>query len=232
LAAASKMPAKNVPEEGWNMIIAIDGPAASGKGTLAKRIAEHFGFHHLDTGLLYRAVARDVRASDGSLDNADDAARAARDLDPGTLDDPTLRHPGLGNAASVVAKIAAVRTILLQFQQKFADQPPGAVLDGRDIGTVVCPHADVKIFVIADTEVRADRRYTELKSRGEAVTREQIFETIAMRDKRDSERADSPMKPAADALLLDTTRLGIDETFDAAVELIKRKIGQPGAPQS
>jgi cytidylate kinase len=226
------MPAKHIREEGNGMIIAIDGPAASGKGTLAKRIADHFGFHHLDTGLLYRAVARDVRAFDGSLDSADDAGRAARDLDPATLDDPTLRHPGLGNAASVVAKIAAVRTILLQFQQKFANQLPGAVLDGRDIGTVVCPHADVKIFVVAETAVRAERRYSELKSRGEAVTREQIHETIAMRDKRDSERADSPMKPAADALLLDTTRLSIDETFDAAVELIKRKISQPGARQS
>jgi len=211
------------------MIIAIDGPAASGKGTLAKRIADHFGFHHLDSGLLYRAVARDVRALDGSLESVDDAAKAARGLDPATLDDPTLRHPGLGSAASVVAQIPSVRTILLEFQQDFAHQEPGAVLDGRDIGTVVCPNANVKIFVVADTAVRAERRFLELSGRGEAVTREGIHETIASRDKRDSERAESPMKPAQDAMLLDTTKLGIEETFDAAVELIKRKIGQPGA---
>ncbi len=211
------------------MIIAIDGPAASGKGTLAKRIADHFGFHHLDTGLIYRAVARDVRAFDGALDSPKDAGRAAENLNPATLDDPTLRHPGIGNAASVVAQHSVVRDIVREFQQNFAAQPPGAVLDGRDIGTVVCPHAIVKIFVVADTKVRAERRFLELKNRGEAVTRTEIFDQIARRDRRDSEREDSPMKPAADALLLDTTKLGIDETFDAAVELIKRKIGQLGA---
>lgn len=211
------------------MIIAIDGPAASGKGTLAKRIADHFGYHHLDTGLIYRAVARDVRAVDGALDSAEDAGKAARELDPATFDDPTLRHPGIGNAASVVAQIPAVRDILRAFQQKFAAQPPGAVLDGRDIGTVVCPDADVKLFIVADTEVRAERRYLELVNRGEAVDQDEIFDQIARRDKRDRERADSPMQAAADALLLDTTKLDIDEAFDAAVELIKRKIGQPGA---
>ncbi|MBU2533812.1 MAG: (d)CMP kinase [Alphaproteobacteria bacterium] len=211
------------------MIIAIDGPAASGKGTLAKRIADYYGFHHLDTGLLYRAVARDVRAANGVLDNADDAARAAERLDPATLADPTLRHPGLGNAASVVAQIPRVRDILLAVQHAFAGRQPGAVLDGRDIGTIVCPQADVKIFVIADTAVRAERRFRELKGRGEAVTRQQIFDTISQRDKRDTERADSPMRPAPDALLLDTTELDIEEAFDAAIELIKRKIGQPGA---
>ncbi|MGI9475300.1 MAG: (d)CMP kinase [Hyphomicrobiaceae bacterium] len=211
------------------MIIAIDGPAASGKGTLAKRIAGHFGLHHLDTGLIYRAVARDVRAVDGALDSPEDAGKAARELDPTTLDDPTLRHPGIGNAASVVAQIPVVREVLRAFQQKFAARPPGVVLDGRDIGTVVCPDADVKLFIVADTEVRAERRYLELVNRGEAVDRAEIFDQIARRDKRDSERTDSPMKPAADALLLDTTKLGIDEAFDAAVELIKRKIGQPGA---
>jgi cytidylate kinase len=214
------------------MIIAIDGPAASGKGTLAKRIADHFGLHHLDTGLIYRAVARDVRAVDGALDSPEDAGKAAASLDLATLDDPTLRHPGIGSAASIVAQIPAVRTILRKFQVNFAGQPPGVVLDGRDIGTVVCPHADVKIFVVADTAVRAERRYLELKSRGEVVTRDETFRTIAERDKRDSERPDSPMKPAADAVLLDTTKLSIDHAFDAAVELIKRKIGQPGASHS
>jgi len=211
------------------MIIALDGPAASGKGTLARRIAEHFGLRHLDTGLLYRAVARDVRAVGGALDNPDDTAAAARQLDPATFDDPTLRHPGIGNAASVVARIPLVREILLEFQHQFATQPPGAVLDGRDIGTIVFPNADAKIFVIADPRVRADRRYLELKDRGEMVTREQIFETITERDRRDRERDDAPMKPAHDALLLDTTNLSIDEALDAAIVLIKRKISQPGA---
>jgi len=210
------------------MIIALDGPAASGKGTLARRIAEHFGLRHLDTGLLYRAVARDVRAVDGALDNPADAAAAAQNLDPATLNDPTLRHPGIGNAASVVAQVSVVRDILLKFQQQFASQPPGAVLDGRDIGTVVCPDADVKIFVVADPRVRAERRYAELKDRGEAVTPEQILDTILERDKRDRERPDSPMKPAQDALLLDTTKLSIEGSLDAAIELIKRKISQPG----
>jgi CMP/dCMP kinase len=210
------------------LIIAIDGPAASGKGTLARRIAQHFGYHHLDTGLLYRAVARDVRAMEGRLDDPADAARAARALDPDTLDDPTLRHPGLGNAASVVAQITQVRRILLEFQHDFAKKPPGVVLDGRDIGTVVCPDADVKIFVVADPRVRAERRYLELIARGEAVTREQILDQIQSRDQRDRDRADSPLKPADDALLLDTTDLDISGAFDAVVGLIKRKIGQPG----
>ena len=211
------------------MIIAIDGPAASGKGTLARRIAEHFGYHHLDTGLLYRAVARDVRAAEGRLDDPGDAANAAAALDVATLDDPTLRHPGLGNAASVVAQIPEVRRILLEFQHAFAEKPPGAVLDGRDIGTVVCPDAEVKIFVVADARVRAERRYLELVGRGEAVTREEILDLIQRRDQRDRDRADSPLKPADDALLLDTTDLDIDGAFDAAVGLIMRKIGQPGA---
>ena len=206
------------------MIIAIDGPAASGKGTLARRIAAHYGFHHLDTGLLYRAVARDVRARDGILDCAEDATRAAKALDPETLDDPTLRHPGIGNAASVVAQIPQVRSVLLEFQKSFARQAPGAVLDGRDIGTVVTPRADVKIFVVADTAVRARRRFLELTARGEAVTEQEIFETIRRRDERDEARENSPMRPADDALLLDTTNLDIDEAFDAAVELITRKI--------
>ncbi len=211
------------------MIIAIDGPAASGKGTLARRIALHFGYHHLDTGLLYRAVARDVRAAEGRLDDPGDAARAAAPRDSATLDDPTLRHPGLGNAASVVAQIPEVRRTLLAFQHAFAKKPPGAVLDGRDIGTVVCPDAEVKIFVVADARVRAERRYLELVGRGEAVSREEILVQIQRRDQRDRDRADSPLKPADDALLLDTTDLDIDGAFDAAVGLIMRKIGQPGA---
>ncbi|MCB1526958.1 MAG: (d)CMP kinase [Hyphomicrobiaceae bacterium] len=208
------------------MIIAIDGPAASGKGTLARRIAAHFGYQCLDTGLLYRAVARDLRAAEQPLDNVEAAEWAARSLDPATLDDIGLRHPGVGEAASVVAKIPQVRAALLAFQRDFAAQEPGAVLDGRDIGTVVCPNADVKLFINADVEVRARRRFEELSGRGEPVTYDRVLETIKARDARDSGRADAPMSIAADALLLDTTNLDIEAAFDAAVGLIKRKIGQ------
>jgi CMP/dCMP kinase len=208
------------------MIIAIDGPAASGKGTLAKRIADHFGLAYLDTGLLYRAVARDVLARDASLDDEAVATMVARTIDPATLNDPNLRLPGVGEAASVVARIPAVRAALLHFQHDFARQEPGAVLDGRDIGTVVCPDADVKIFVTADAPVRARRRYEELRQRGEPVTFEGVLDIIQRRDARDSGRADAPMRAADDAILLDTSNLDIEAAFDAAVGLIKRKIGQ------
>jgi cytidylate kinase len=208
------------------MIIAIDGPAASGKGTLAKRIADHFGLAYLDTGLLYRAVARDVLARDASLDDEAVATTVARTIDPATLNDPNLRLPGVGEAASVVARIPAVRAALLHFQHDFARQEPGAVLDGRDIGTVVCPDADVKIFVTADAPVRARRRYEELRQRGEPVTFEGVLDIIQRRDARDSGRADAPMRAADDAILLDTSNLDIEAAFDAAVGLIKRKIGQ------
>lgn len=208
------------------MIIAIDGPAASGKGTLAKRVAAHFGYACLDTGLLYRAVARDLRAAEQPLDNVAAAEWAARSLDPASLDDASLRHPGVGEAASMVAKIPGVRAALLAVQREFAAQEPGAVLDGRDIGTVVCPDADVKLFIKAQVEIRARRRYEELKKRGEPVTYERVLETIKARDARDSGRADAPMAIAPDALLLDTTNLDIEAAFDAAVGLIKRKIGQ------
>jgi cytidylate kinase len=208
------------------MIIAIDGPAASGKGTLAKRVAAHFGLAVLDTGLLYRAVARDVLAQDGSLEDEKLAASIARTLDPDSLHDHSLRLPGVGDAASVVAKFPKVRAALLELQRDFARQEPGAVLDGRDIGTVVCPDADVKIFVTATAEVRARRRYAEQAARGEPVTYEGVLASIRQRDARDAGRADAPMKMADDAILLDTTELDIEAAFDAAVGLIKRKIGQ------
>lgn len=211
------------------MIIAIDGPAASGKGTLAKRVAAHFGLPYLDTGLLYRAVARDLIDGGHRLEDEAAAVRAAQALDPATLDDPDLRAPGVGEAASVVAKVGAVRAALLAFQRQFAHQGAGAVLDGRDIGTVVCPAAEVKIFVTADARVRARRRYDELHSRGGDLDQESVLEMIRKRDERDTGRADSPMRPADDAILLDTTELDIEAAFDAAIELIKRKIGQQGA---
>ncbi len=208
------------------MIIAIDGPAASGKGTLAKRIAEHLGYACLDTGLLYRAVARDVLARGQSLDDEAFAAQAARMLDTATLDDPELRSPGAGDAASVVAKFPAVRHALLALQRAFAAQQPGAVLDGRDIGTVVCPDADIKIFVTADLAVRARRRFEELRRRGDPVTLEAVTEVLRLRDERDQSRADAPMRAAGDADLLDTTEMDIEAAFDAAVGLIKRRIAR------
>jgi CMP/dCMP kinase len=208
------------------MIIAIDGPAASGKGTLARKVAAHFGLAYLDTGALYRAVARDIRHGDGALDDPKTAARAARNLDPASLADPGLRDPGVGDAASIVARIPEVRAALLEFQRNFAQQLPGVVLDGRDIGTVVLPHATVKIFVVAGTGVRARRRFLELEARGEPVTYDAVLDLLRRRDERDMNRDASPLKAAADALLLDTSEMDIETSFDAAVELITRKIGQ------
>lgn len=208
------------------MIIAIDGPAASGKGTIARRVAEHFGLHVLDTGLLYRAVARDLMARGFKLEDTWAAVAAARNLVPETLEDPGLRENGIGEAASIVARIPEVRAALLDYQRAFARREPGAVLDGRDIGTVVCPEADVKIFVAAKPEVRARRRHLELQAREDDISYEQVLDMILRRDERDANRADAPMRPAEDADLLDTSALDIEAAFDAAVRLIKRKIGQ------
>jgi len=208
------------------MIIAIDGPAASGKGTLAKRIAAHFGLPHLDTGLLYRAVARDVRRRGGSLEDLRSAAAAARELEPASLDDAALRGPGLAEAASVVAKFPEVRQALLGVQRAFAAQEPGAVLDGRDIGTVVCPQATVKLYVTAAPEVRARRRHLEMVGRGETVTYQHVLADIRRRDERDAGREAAPMRPACDAILLDTSNLAIETAFEMAVEAIVRKVGQ------
>lgn len=210
------------------MIIAIDGPAASGKGTLAKRIAAHFKLPHLDSGLLYRAVARDVLGGGGQLEDPGAAAAAARKIDPGTLDDPYLRGSEIGEAASVVARFAEVRAALLAFQRDFARQPGGAALDGRDIGTAVCPDADVKIYVTAAAEVRARRRQLELQGRGEVVPYEAVLADIQRRDERDAGRSASPMRPAVDAVLLDTSNLDIEAAFDTAVGVISRKVGQRG----
>jgi cytidylate kinase len=210
------------------MIIAIDGPAASGKGTLAKRIAVHFRLAHLDTGLLYRAAARDVCKSGGALDDPAAAAAAAANLDPASLTDPGLRDPGLGEAASVVARIPQVRAAMLAYQRAFAQRPEGAVLDGRDIGTVVCPDADVKLYVTASPEARAERRYREKLTRGEAVTLAAVLDDIRRRDARDAGREASPMRPADDAFLLDTSNLDIEAAFDTAVGVILRKVAQRG----
>ena len=210
------------------MIIAIDGPAASGKGTLARRIAAHYGYHHLDTGTLYRAVARDILKRGLKLDDVWAGVIAARVLDPASLSDPALRGRTAGEAASVVASIPEVRSTLLKFQQEFSRRAPGTVLDGRDIGNVVCPHANVKIYVTASPEERARRRFSELQAAGGTLSADQVLADIRIRDKRDSERATAPMKPAEDAVLLDTTHLDIDAAFRAAVDLITTRTGLAG----
>ncbi|MFA5899727.1 MAG: (d)CMP kinase [Hyphomicrobium sp.] len=208
------------------MIIAIDGPAASGKGTLAKRIADLWGLPCLDTGLLYRAVARDVVVRGFRLEDLWAGVAMARSIDPAELCDLELRTPKAGDAASIVARMAPIRAALLAYQRDFAAQPGGAVLDGRDIGTVVCPGAAAKIYVTARPEVRARRRYNEYLARSQAVTYEEILSDILKRDERDASRGSAPMRQALDADLLDTSDLDIEAAFDAAVGLIKRKIGQ------
>ena len=210
------------------LIIAIDGPAASGKGTLAKRVAERYGLAWLDTGLLYRAVARDVAAKGGKLDDAQAAMAAALEIKADSLSDPGLRGPRAGDDASVVAKIPEVRAALLCYQRAFARHGKGAVLDGRDIGTIVCPDADVKIFVTASDETRAKRRHLEHQARGEDVTCEQILDDLRRRDARDSSRPISPLKPAADAIVLDTTNLNADQAFDAALKAIEERLARTG----
>ena len=208
------------------MIIAIDGPAASGKGTLAKLIAAHWGLPCLDTGLLYRAVARDVAARGYRLTDAWAALALARSLDPQTLGDAGLRGAGAGEAASIVASMPQVRLALLDYQRAFAAQPGGAVLDGRDIGTVVCPQADAKIYVTARPQVRAWRRFIERRAQSEAATFDAVLADIERRDARDAGRESAPMRPAPDADLLETSDLDIEAAFEAAVGLIKRKIGR------
>ncbi len=204
------------------MIIAIDGTAAAGKSTIARRIAQHYGLPHLDTGSLYRAVARNVVAAGHALTDVNAAAEAARRLDPATLSDPNLRLKGNGEAASIVAAFPEVRAELIAFQRSFAADPGGAVVEGRDIGTVVCPNAQAKIFVTASPHARASRRYIELKGYGVETTEAAVLAEIVERDRRDRERPVSPLRPAEDALLLDTTELDIEKAFAAALELIDK----------
>jgi cytidylate kinase len=203
------------------MIIAIDGPAASGKGTIARRLADHFGLRHLDTGLLYRAVAKAMVEAGHALDDRDRAVALAQALDPATFDAAALKSHAMGDAASIVAAIPQVRDALVRLQRDFAHRPPGAVLDGRDIGTVIAPDANVKIFVIASAEERARRRATELRQQGFAVNEASILADIRRRDERDRNREVAPLKPAPDAHLLDTTHLDIDAAVRAAVDIVK-----------
>jgi CMP/dCMP kinase len=203
------------------MIIAIDGPAASGKGTIARQIAAVYGLHHLDTGLLYRAVAKAVLDAGQSPDNVEEATAAAVAFDPAKFDEQSLKAQTITEAASVVAAIPEVRQALMNYQRQFATKRPGAVLDGRDIGTVIAPGADIKLFVTASPEVRATRRTRELQLRGEKATKDEVLADLLRRDERDSRRTAAPLKPAADAHLLDTTHLDIDAAFRAAIEIVE-----------
>jgi cytidylate kinase len=204
------------------LIIAIDGPAASGKGTLGKRLAAHYGLRHLDTGLIYRAVAKAMLDAGHSLDDRARAVAAAQALDPARFDEQTLKGHAVGEAASRVSAIPEVRAALLAFQCDFAATPPGAVLDGRDIGTVIAPDADVKIFVIAAPEVRARRRALELRAAGQRVDEAAILADILKRDERDRNRAAAPLVKASDAHELDTTYLNVEQAVAAAIALVER----------
>ncbi|HEY6992472.1 MAG TPA: (d)CMP kinase [Xanthobacteraceae bacterium] len=203
------------------MIIAIDGPAASGKGTLGKRLAGHYGLRHLDTGLIYRAVAKALLDAGHSPGDRACAVAAAEALDPDGFDDPALKRQEIGEVASLISAIPEVRAVLLDFQRSFGQTPPGAVLDGRDIGTVIFPDADVKIFVTASAEVRAARRAAELQRAGNSLSQADALADIRRRDGRDTSRAAAPLKAAPDAHLLDTTHLDIDAAFRAAVEIVE-----------
>ena len=196
--------------------IAIDGPAAAGKGTISKAVADHFDVAHLDTGLLYRAVGARVLAGDDPLE-------AAKFLTPEDLQNPGLRSADVAQAASKVAVIPEVRAALLDFQRAFARRAGGAVLDGRDIGTVICPQAEAKLFVTASAEVRAKRRFQELTERGSDTDYETVLEDVRARDARDSSRATAPLKPAEDAILIDTSDLSIHDAIAAAIKAVAAK---------
>ena len=209
------------------MIIAIDGPAAAGKGTLARRLAEHLELAYLDTGALYRAVGVNVLACGGNPESEADALSAVRTLDSKRLSDAALRTEAAGSAASKVAAIPSVRTALLDFQRNFAAHPPegrkGAVLDGRDIGTVVCPDADHKLFITASLEKRVERRFKELREKGLEIIEEQVWQDMRERDARDSNRKAAPLTAAEDAIVIDTSDLDADAAFEAALNYVIRK---------
>lgn len=200
--------------------IAIDGPAAAGKGTLSRLVAGAYGFHHLDTGLTYRATAKALLDAGQPLDDEAIAEKMAREVELGGLDRDILSKHAIGEAASKIAVMPAVRRALVEAQRRFSEKQPGTVLDGRDIGTVVCPDAPVKLYVTASPRVRAKRRYDEIVAKGTAADFEAIFDDVRRRDERDMGRADSPLKPAEDAHLLDTSEMSIEAAFQAAKSII------------
>ena len=209
------------------MIIAVDGPTASGKGTIARALAAHFGLPHLDTGLLYRAVGRQVFLDGGDADNAGDAL-AATTFPDGLLEDPALRSEANGGLASRVSVHPSVREALYDRQRRFALQPGGAVLDGRDIGTVIAPEADVKLFVTASVEARAERRWKEMQERGEDIALETIVEDLRRRDARDTQRKDAPLRAADDSIVLDTSLLNRETAIAEASRLAERRLDGNG----
>jgi cytidylate kinase len=209
------------------MIIAIDGTTSSGKGTLAKRLAKHYGLPHLDTGLLYRAVAKSALNKGIDFKDERECALLAAHVDLAEFDERELRSAGVGAAASVVATLPAVRHALFDLQRNFAQQDGGALLDGRDIGTVIAPDADVKLWVDASVEERARRRFLELSNMGEAVTEHDVLLQLKERDARDAQRKDAPMKPADDAIWIDTTRLNPDQCLAKAVEIVEARKAAP-----
>lgn len=206
------------------LVVAIDGPVAAGKGTLARRLAAHLGLRHLDSGMIYRATAARLLASGGKPDDGVAAEKAALDLTAEDLSRTNLRDQEIGGAASQIAALQPVRDALLAFQRAFAAEEPGAVIDGRDIGTVVCPDADAKLYVTAGLEERATRRFEELVSRGEAANLDDITNEIAERDRRDMERAVAPLRQADDAVLVDTSELDADAAFEKAVEIVVKQL--------
>ncbi len=205
-------------------VIAIDGPAASGKGTLGRRLAAEFGFHHLDTGLTYRAVALKMLNDGSSFEDEAIAEKAAREIDLGALERTVLAAHRIGELASRVAVMARVRAALIEAQRQFAAMAPGTVLDGRDIGTVVCPNASVKLFVTASPQARARRRHREIVAGGGAANLQQVVADLIKRDERDMRRADSPLKPADDAYLIDTTEMDIETAYQAALAMVKQSL--------
>lgn len=208
------------------MIIAVDGPTASGKGTIAKALAAHFGLPHLDTGLLYRAVGRQVSLNGGNPDDPGDALAACAFPDS-LLDDPELRSEATGGLASRVSIHPAVRQALYERQRAFTTQPGGAVLDGRDIGTVIAPEAEAKLFVVASVSARAERRFKEMQAQGRAVALAEIAADLEARDQRDRTRSEAPLTAAQDAVLLDTSDLGREEAIAAAIRIVERQAGRP-----
>ena len=206
------------------LVIAIDGPAASGKGTLARQLGKHLNLPHLDTGLTYRAVAYALLQAKLPLDDEELAVKTAENLDLSKLDRNILSAHEIGEAASKIAVMSRVRQILVEAQRKFAMTPPGAIMDGRDIGTVVCPDATIKFYVTASPEIRAKRRYDEIIQNGKSADYEEIFADILKRDERDMGRKDSPLRPAEDAHLLDTSKMSIENAFQKAIDLIEQAV--------
>ena len=207
------------------LVIAVDGPAASGKGTLARRLSAHYGLPYLDTGLLYRMVARAMLEAGHDIRDAAAAGEIVSRFDQGAFDEDTLRGREIGEAASVVAAMPAVRSGLIERQRRFAGQPGGAVLDGRDIGTVIAPEAQAKLFVTASVEARAQRRFLEMRERGAGVNLLEIQDDLRRRDERDRNRAVAPLVPAPDAMVIDTSDLDKDEAVAAAIEAVEQAIG-------